>query len=135
MLAVYSLVPRPSHRPVFVYLHYGKSGEGRPGPFYHVSDVSVYLSRQRRGEIPIERMSLRPYLIVSAPSAGVLNVHKAINAPLLVQNEEHMHEMHYFDGGPGPPLSVYLCTCFMVCTMVLWKPDWRLRIISLRSGE
>ena len=26
-----------------------KRGGGRPGPFYHVNDVSVYLGRQRGG--------------------------------------------------------------------------------------
>ena len=40
-----------------------------PGPFYCVNDVSVYLGRQRGGGVPdcIERTSLRPYLVVSAP--------------------------------------------------------------------
>ena len=29
-----------------------KNGGGRPGLFYHVNDVSVYLGRQRRGGVP-----------------------------------------------------------------------------------
>ena len=46
-----SLVPRPSHRPVFDRLQCAKTeGEGL-GAFYHVNDVSVYLGRQRRGGV------------------------------------------------------------------------------------
>ena len=55
-------------------------------------------------------MSSRPYLsylVVSAPSAGVLNVCEVKNVPLLVQSEERIHEMRSFDGGSLPP-SVYL---------------------------
>ena len=37
------LIPRPSHCPVFDHLQYGG---GRPGSFYYVNDVSVYLGRQ-----------------------------------------------------------------------------------------
>ena len=40
----HSLVPRPSHCPVF---DYAKNGEGRRGPFYYVNDINVYLGRQR----------------------------------------------------------------------------------------
>ena len=46
-----SLIPRPSHRPVFYRLQYKKkNGGGRPGIFYHVNDISVYLDRQRGGQ-------------------------------------------------------------------------------------
>ena len=51
-LQLHSLVPRPSHRPVFDHLQYAKTEVGRPGPFYHVNDVSVYLGRQRGGRGP-----------------------------------------------------------------------------------
>ena len=44
---------RPSHHPVFDCLQYAKTGE-RPGPFYHVNDISVYLGRQRGEGSPIE---------------------------------------------------------------------------------
>ena len=54
-----TLVPRSSHRPVFDSLQYAKNGGGRPGIFYHVNDVSVYLGRQRGEESSIERTSLR----------------------------------------------------------------------------
>ena len=49
-----SLVPRPSHRPVLITWSMQKQG-GRPGIFYHVNDVSVYLGRQRGEGSPIER--------------------------------------------------------------------------------
>ena len=49
-------------------------------------------------------MSLRPYLVVSAPSAGVSNIRKAKNVPLLF---ERVREMRSIDRGPLPP-SVYL---------------------------
>ena len=52
-------------------------------------------------------MSLRSYLVVSAPNGGVSNVCKAKNVPLQVRNEEHVCEMHSLDGAPLPP-SVYL---------------------------
>ena len=62
------------------------------------SQLDLFVSQQRT--------SLRPYLVVSATSAGVSNIHDAKNVPLLVQNEERVHEMHSFDGGsPPPPLS------------------------------
>ena len=47
-----SLVPRPSHLPFFYCLQYCKNRGGRPGPFYHVNDVSVCLGRQSGGGVP-----------------------------------------------------------------------------------
>ena len=68
-----SLVPRPSHHPIFDRL-----------------------------QSTIERTSLRTYVAVSAPSAGVLNVHEAKNVLLLVQNENMLCKMCSFDvGSPG----------------------------------
>ena len=55
---LYSLVPRPSHRPVFDLLQYAKNRGGRPGPFYHINDVSVYLGRQRGGGVPDQETHL-----------------------------------------------------------------------------
>ena len=40
-------------------------------PFYHMKDVSV--DRGEEGSL-IGRTSLRPFFVVSVPSAGVLNV-------------------------------------------------------------
>ena len=52
----YSLVPRPSHHPVFDHLPYAKmKGEG---PFYHMNDISVYLSRQMGGGVPRRKNEL-----------------------------------------------------------------------------
>ena len=58
------------------------------------------------GRSPIKRTSLRPYLLVSAPSIGVLNVHEVKKVLLLVENEERMCEMRSFDQRPLPT-SVY----------------------------
>ena len=63
-----AFVPRPSHHPVFDRLQYTKT-EGKG--LVHVNVVSVYLGRQMGDGSPIKRTSLRPYLVVSAPSAGV----------------------------------------------------------------
>ena len=59
-----SLVPRPSHRPVFDRLQFAKNGGGRPVIFYHVNDISVYLGRQRGGRGPPskERILLKRFL-------------------------------------------------------------------------
>ena len=80
-----------------------KNGGGRPGIFYHMNDTIVYPGRGGEGS-PIERTSLRPYLAVSAPSAGVSNFRESKNILLRVRNEERMHKMHSFDGGPLPPV-------------------------------
>ena len=65
-----SLVPRPSHHPVFWSFAVCKNGGGRPGPFYHMNDISVYLSRQRGEGVPHRKNELEADLLVSAPSAG-----------------------------------------------------------------
>ena len=43
----------------------------------------------------IKRTSLKPYVVVSAPSAGV-SIHEVKNMPLLVQNKERMCEVRLF---------------------------------------
>ena len=63
--------------------------------------VSTEIDRGGEGS-PIERASLRPHLVDSALSTGVLNIHKAKNVPLLVQNGEHVCKMHSFERGPPP---------------------------------
>ena len=55
--------PRPSHRPVFYWLKYVNGGK-RPG----------------RGSL-IKNRSLRPYLVVSAPPTGVLNIQSETPPP------------------------------------------------------
>ena len=60
----------------------------------------------RKGRIPYQKKTrLKPYLVVSAPSAGVSNISKVKNVSLLVQNQERMCEMSSFNQGPLPPLS------------------------------
>ena len=59
-----SLVPRPFHHPVFDHLQYVKKGGGRPGPFCHVNDVSVYLDRRGGNSAPL---SLIPSFPLSPP--------------------------------------------------------------------
>ena len=76
-----------------------------------MNDISVYLGRQRGEGSPIEKLSLRPYLVVSAPSAGVSNVCEVKNVPLLVQNEEHMHECVLSIRDPHLPRQVKCHSC------------------------
>ena len=78
------------------------SGGGRPGPFYHVNDVLV--DRGEEGS-PIEKTSFRPYLVVSAPSAGVSSVHKVKNLPLLFQTKNACAICVLSIGDPSPLLS------------------------------
>ena len=54
-----SLVSRPFHQFVIACMQNGacKNGGGRPGQFYHVNDISVYLGRQRGGGVPGRRTS------------------------------------------------------------------------------
>ena len=70
-----------------------KQRVGRPGPFYHVNNVSIHLDRQSGEGSLIKTTSLRPYLVVSTPSTGVLNVRKVKNKLLLVQNKEQVCKM------------------------------------------
>ena len=104
-----SLVPRPSHHPVYDRWQYAKTEEGRPGVIYHVNDVSVYLGRQRGGEgSPVKRMSYRPDLTVSAPKHWSFECSQSEKrTALLAQNKECVCEMRPFDQDPPPP-SVYL---------------------------
>ena len=72
---------------------------GRSGPFRHVNEVSVYLGRWREGGregFPIERMSLRSFLIVTVSGARVSNFHEGKNILFLVQNEECVREHRFF---------------------------------------
>ena len=78
----FSVVPIPSHTIQVLSSCGMQKQKGRPGPFCHVNDVSVYVHcRQTEGErSPIERTRLRP---VCDPSAGGSNIHYVKNAPLL----------------------------------------------------
>ena len=76
--------------------------------------------------------------MVSASSAGVLNVHEMRNVPLLVQNEERVQEIRSFDWGPLPPLCLpsrhnvihvikwtrpSLCFCILQA-IKNWRREW-----------
>jgi len=82
-----------------------KNEGGRPGPFYHMDDISVYLGRRVEGS-PIKSWNMRPYLVVSVPSAGALNNREVKNIPLLAQNEESAKCIPS-NRDPSPP-SLYL---------------------------
>ena len=47
--------------------------------------------------VSIEETSLRSCLVVSASSTGFSNVPDVKNVPLLIQNEECFHKMHFFN--------------------------------------
>ena len=53
-----------------------KNRDGRPGPFYHVNDVSVYLGRQR-GRVPHQKNKLEALSCSFCQSVGVSNAHEA----------------------------------------------------------
>ena len=95
------LVPRPSHRPVFDCLQYAG---GRPGLFYHVNDVLSTLVDTGGEGSPIENTSLMPYLVVSSPSTGVLNVHevKVRTAPVSKRRTRARNAI-FRSGTPPPP--------------------------------
>ena len=46
-----------------------KNGGGRPGPFYDMNDVSVYLSRQRGGGVPDRKDAFRRHVLCFEPRA------------------------------------------------------------------
>ena len=78
---------------------------GRPGPFYHVNDVSVYQGRQRGEGSLIKKNKLEALSCSFYPKLW------SLNEPLLVQNEEQMRKMRFLkkklSGPPLPLLSVY----------------------------
>ena len=82
-----------------------RNGAGRLGPFYHVDDILSTQVDKGWDRSPIERTSLRPYLVVSAPSAGVPNIHEAKHVPFLVQTEESVHKVLLSVRDLSPPLS------------------------------
>ena len=70
-----------------------KNGRGRLGPFYHMNDANVYLSRQREGERG-PRPSLKAFLVASVKVLEFQTFMKLHgNFQLVVQGEERMHEM------------------------------------------
>ena len=84
-----------------------------------LSHRTLCLPRETKGRDPHRKMSLRSYLVVSVPSAGLSNVCKAKNMSILVQNKELMCKMHSFDWRPLPPLCPPH-TCLGLPTNVQW---------------
>ena len=72
------------------------------------------------GRALIERTRLRPYLVASAPTAGVLNVREAKNVPLPNQNEERVREIRSFDREPISP-SVNKVDTDVIHTFTRWN--------------
>ena len=95
---MHSLVPRPSHCPVFLFflsLAVCKNRGGRPVPFYHMNDISVYLGTQRGGR-PIERTHFMHMFFV-------LNQEQYIFR--LGQKLQDKTSNSFFQWRPLPPLS------------------------------
>ena len=85
---------------------------GTPCFLYHMTLLQLFHTEilaclYRTCPTEVEKMSLRPYLVVSVLSAEVLNVCEAKNVPLLVQNKERVGKMRPFHWGPLLP-SAYL---------------------------
>ena len=57
-----SLIPRPSHRPVFDHLQYAKMEEEAWFIFYHVNNVSVYLVEGGGGALEQMSTFIMPFL-------------------------------------------------------------------------
>ena len=99
-----SLVPRLSYSLVFAK---------RLGPFYRVNETSVYLGIpvDSGGEgYPNERMSLRPFLVISVPSARVFEclLSEKCTGPGSKQRMRAQNAFFQLAWGPLPPLAVYL---------------------------
>ena len=92
-----NLIPRPSHCPVFDHLQFAKTEGGRPGPFYHVTDVSVDLCRRRWGEVLDQKNEVEAISGSFCLITGVLNIHEVKNILLLVLSKECLRKMDSFD--------------------------------------
>ena len=69
-----SLVPRHFHRPVFDCFTVCENGGRRPGPFYHMNDVTVYLGKQKGGGSLTKRMHFVYRLCPEAASLHFVNI-------------------------------------------------------------
>ena len=125
-----SLVPRPSHRPVFDRLQVCKNGGGRPGIIYHVNYVSVYLGRQRSPRW--KRRILRMCSLFWTMSDMLFHFANVRNSSAWGRNYKIMSNPHPFlhtasdqklDGGKAWEwdYSISTCTCFLSKTLDLWE--------------
>ena len=65
-----------------------KNGGGRPGNIYDISDINVYLDRQREG--PKENSLFEAFLFSFDPCVRVLNVCKVKKLPLVVSTGQNV---------------------------------------------
>ena len=72
-LNISSFVPRSSHHPVFDHL---QKWRRRPGPFYHMNDVSVYLGRQGGPGPPLEELPFVHTFFCFEPEAVCFSLHE-----------------------------------------------------------
>ena len=82
----HSLVPRPSHRPVFWSLAVCKNGGRRPGIIYYVNDISVYLGRQRWGGVTDLKDTFRARFFRFEPRAVLFSLCEHSKLQRLEQN-------------------------------------------------
>ena len=78
-------------------------GDLRPSPL----SVNDHFDPGGREGSLIKKTSLKSFLVVSDPSAGVSNVCEAKNIPLLFENKEHVHEIPSLDGDPPSVLGTH----------------------------
>ena len=85
-----------------------------------LSHWTLCLPRETKGRDPHRKMSLRSYLVVSAPSAGLSNVYKAKNISIKTKNS--CAKCIPLIGDPSPPLSTsHMSRIANKCAMVHWE--------------
>ena len=97
-----SLVPRPSHRPVFDRLQYAKMEGERSGIIYHVNDVSVY--RGGEGSL-IERTLFADAFFILNQERYAFRFANLWNSSAWGRNYKIRPLARSIDGGPPLPLS------------------------------
>ena len=106
-----SLVSRLSRAPSsFWSLAVCKNGGGRPSPFYHVNDVSVYLGRQRGEGSPIERTHFMHIFFILNQEWCHFRLANIWNSSAWGKNYKKRLQAPSFDRGPLPPLSTKVDT-------------------------
>ena len=96
----------PGHSPSsFWLLPVCKNGRGRPGPFYQVNDISVYLGRQR---VSAQRSAFCACVLRFESGAVCFRFLNAWNFSSWDRNYKiRLHDLS-FDWGPLPPLSTWV---------------------------
>ena len=101
-----SIASFPGHSPSsFWLLPVCKNGRGRPGPFYQVNDISVYLGRQR---VSAQRSAFCACVLRFESGAVCFRFLNAWNFSSWDRNYKiRLHDLS-FDWGPLPPLSTWV---------------------------